>query len=154
MAEKACLNSEEKEQAAGDKVIKEKERLSHEIMQFCLWQTAEDITSGLSKIKLKALKVKALILNNLLLLLFMLWFIVSLSMHKPYLLYCHAFTIIFSNFFNKSTVANLPVSTVFGYNHLCGAVVQCPEYISESLILIPNSRQKSQFSKISTTHCV
>ena len=47
-------------QAARDKAIKEKERLSHEIMQYGLWQTAEDISSGLSKQKSKALKVKAL----------------------------------------------------------------------------------------------
>ena len=35
-------------QAAREKVIKEKERLSHEIMQYGLWQTAEEISSGLA----------------------------------------------------------------------------------------------------------
>ena len=47
-------------QAAREKVFEETERLSHEIMQYGLWQTPEDISSGLSKQKSKALKVNAL----------------------------------------------------------------------------------------------
>ena len=47
-------------QAAREKVIKEKERLSHEIMQYGLWQTAEDIRSGLARQKSKGMKIKAL----------------------------------------------------------------------------------------------
>ena len=45
-------------QAAHEKV-KEKERLSHEIMQYGLWQTSEDISLGLSKQKSKVKAPKA-----------------------------------------------------------------------------------------------
>ena len=51
---------EEALQAVREKLVKERERLSHEIMQYGLWQTAEDISVGLSKQKSKASKVKAL----------------------------------------------------------------------------------------------
>ena len=47
-------------QAVREKLVKEKEGLSHEIMQYGLWQTAEDISLDLSKQKSKASKVKAL----------------------------------------------------------------------------------------------
>ena len=45
----SLLAKEQALQAAREKVIKEKERLSHEIMQYGLWQTDEDISSGLAK---------------------------------------------------------------------------------------------------------